>query len=348
MRILIIAFLWLIFLPVFSQPPAGYYNAAAGLSGENLRIALHNIISNGHQTLSYGDLMGYYQTTDVRPNGKVWDMYSDIPGGTPPYLFTFVTDQCGNYNSEGDCYNREHSVPASWFNDDLPMYADLFHVVPTDGWVNNKRSNYPFGEVNSPTWTSQNGSRLGNNVFSGYSGVVFEPIDSFKGDFARIYFYMATRYKDEISSWSSAMFSGNNLTAYGQNLMYTWHMLDPVSLKETDRNNNVYAIQQNRNPYVDNPQWVTDIWGPSSVFETEEKIILNVFPQPATERIFFSGYPNSDTFIINAFNILGKSIYDCHSDDLKNGLDISSWENGVYIISIKTNGKMFLAKVVKQ
>jgi endonuclease I len=83
------------------------------------------------------------------------------------------------------------------------MYSDLFMVLPTDGYVNNRRSNYPYGKVGQTSWVSQNGSKLGTSIVQGYTGTVFEPIDSFKGDFARIYFYVATRYKDEIPSWSS-------------------------------------------------------------------------------------------------------------------------------------------------
>lgn len=338
MRTAFILLLCFQFTVFFAQPPAGYYNAAQGLSGEPLRQALHNIISNGHQTLSYSNLMGYYQTTDKKANGKVWDMYSDIPGGTPPYEFTFVTDACGSYNSEADCYNREHSVPASWFNDASPMYADLFHVVPTDGWVNNKRSNYPFGKVGSATWTSLNGSKLGANSFAGYSGTVFEPIDSFKGDFARIYFYMATRYKDEISSWSSVMFAGNDLTAYGKNLMYAWHLLDPVSQKEIARNDSVFKIQFNRNPYVDHPQWVADIWGPQAGAESHEKVNVGIFPQPAKDFLFVvtTNEVQPSGFFIR--DIAGKEILPFQSFPDNGIVDISALSPGVFFITIQTQG----------
>jgi hypothetical protein len=99
----------------FAQIPVGYYNTAQGLTGNTLKIALHNIIDN-HTQVSYNGLWTAYQKTDRKTNGKVWDMYSDIPSGTAPYNFTFVTDECGNYAVEGDCYNREHSWPQSWFN----------------------------------------------------------------------------------------------------------------------------------------------------------------------------------------------------------------------------------------
>jgi len=159
-----------------AQAPAGYYNTAAGKTGTDLQQALHDIIDN-HTSVSYATIWTSFKTTDKKPNGKVWDMYSDIPGGTPPYEFTFVSDQCGSYGGESDCYNREHSWPKSWFNDASPMYTELFHIVATDGYVNGKRSNYPFGEVGTASWTSLNGSKLGTCITPGYSVVVFEPSD---------------------------------------------------------------------------------------------------------------------------------------------------------------------------
>ena len=177
----------------FAQIPAGYYDGLEGIQGEPLRSALFQIIKNPNVE-SYDGLWGAFEDTDLKSNGKVWDMYSDVPGGTPSYEFTFVSDQCGNYGGEGDCFNREHSFPKSWFNESTPMYSDLFHLYPTDGYVNGMRSNYPFGEVGSASYTSTNGSKRGSSNYPGYSGTVFEPIDDYKGDFARSYFYMLTCY----------------------------------------------------------------------------------------------------------------------------------------------------------
>ena len=245
---------------VWAQIPTGYYNNASGLTGEPLHQALHDII-DGHTVLSYTSLWTHYQTTDVKPNGKVWDMYSDIPDGTPPYEFTFVSDQCGNYGAEGDCYNREHSWPKSWFNDMAPMNTDIFHVVPSDGYVNGQRGNYPYGEVSNPTWISDNGCKKGPNSYPGYSGTVFEPIDAYKGDFARIYFYMSTRYLGEDGSWpGSDMANGAQLEPWALDMMMEWHAEDPVSQKEIHRNDANYGIQNNRNPFVDHPNYVNLIW----------------------------------------------------------------------------------------
>src|ERR1700752_2380940 len=154
-------FLSLLIIPVIgiAQIPPGYYNSAAGLSGNPLKVALYNIIKN-HTQISYSNLWNAYPKTDKKANGKVWDIYSDVPGGTSPYEYTFITDQCGSYNSEGDCYNREHSWPQSWFNSVTGPVSDMFHIYPTDGKVNGERSNYPYGNVSIASWTSLNGGKL--------------------------------------------------------------------------------------------------------------------------------------------------------------------------------------------
>lgn len=264
---------------LFAQIPSGYYSTATGLSGTSLRQALHDIIDN-HSVKSYSSLYGYYQTTDVKPNGKVWDMYSDIPNGTPPYTFTF-SQTCGNYSNEGDCFNREHSWPQSWFNSNSPMVSDLFHVYPTDGKVNGIRSNYPYGEVGTATTTTLNGSKLGACSFPGYTGIVFEPIAEYKGDFARTYFYMCTRYYTEDSGWlTNDMIIGANLKPWALELMKKWNQQDPVSAKEIARNNAVYTIQGNRNPFIDHPEYACMIW-PGGNFCSIIPSITNITKTPA-------------------------------------------------------------------
>ena len=178
-------------------------------------------------------------------------------------------DSGSGYKKEGDCYNREHSVPQSWFSEASPMKSDAFHVYPTDGYVNNRRSSYVYGEVvdGKATYTSKNGSKLGPSAISSYSGTVFEPIDEYKGDFARTYFYMAICYSNRLGSWTKGeaqkVFKGSYpyLTNYSIELFTKWNNEDPVSEKEIARNEAVYAIQGNRNPFIDNPEWSTIIWG---------------------------------------------------------------------------------------
>ncbi len=212
----------------------------------------------------------HYEYKYYENDNSLLDMYSEKPTSTDSYNFTLGSNQCGiggNYNSEGDCYNREHTIPQSSFNDGYPMRSDVHHVLPTDGYVNNKRGTYPYGVVASSSWTSTNGSKLGSSAVNGYSGTVFEPIDEFKGDFARIIFYFATRYENIISTVSFPMFGDSaypGISSWSLPMLLQWHKNDPVSEKEIDRNNAAYAYQGNRNPYIDNPTWVNDVWGGSA------------------------------------------------------------------------------------
>ncbi len=255
-------FLLIATLTGFAQIPNGYYNAANGKTGDELKVALHNIIK-GHTTVSYNNLWNAFWSTDNKGNSIVWDMYSDIPGGTPPYIYQLGEDQCGEYNSEGNCYNREHSWPKSWFGSQTTPECDLHHIFPTDGFVNAQRSNFPFGEVQSASWTSRNGSKLGNCKSSlGYSGTVFEPIDAYKGDFARALMYMSVRYYSEDSNWgTSGMTNKSELLPWAIAMLMNWNEQDPVSQKEIDRNNAIYTdYQHNRNPFVDHPEYARMIW----------------------------------------------------------------------------------------
>ncbi len=261
--------------------PPGYYDAATGLTCAPLKTALRNIISANYNQQSYTPgVWNAYQTTDQHPNDAgtatiMWDMYSDNPTGAEAYTYTYGTNQCGNYSGEGSCYNREHSFPKSWFNDAYPMYSDLNHLFPTDGYVNGRRGNEPYGEVSAPTWTSTNGSKLGPNTFPGFNGVVFEPIIAYKGDFARGQLYMATRYQSQMPGWVGNGNVNDVLSDTNQiypsydgwyiQMLYKWHTNDPVSQKEIDRNNAVYAIQNNRNPFIDHPEYVALIWQCSGV-----------------------------------------------------------------------------------
>lgn len=245
-------------LNAVAQDYATYYSDATGKKGAQLKTALSSII-NPHTQRTYKDLWTDFRKTDVRPDGKVWDMYSAVTN------YTFGTDQAGNYSKEGDVYNREHSFPKSWFNDGYPMYTDLYHLYPTDGYVNGRRSNSPFGEVANPTYKSaQDFCLLGPSATPGYSGTVFEPADEYKGDFARTYFYMITSYEAQIEIWNCDMLDGKKYPGFSKwalDMLLRWSELDPVSEKETDRIEAVYEIQGNRNPFIDYPGLEQYIWG---------------------------------------------------------------------------------------
>ena len=261
--------------------PANYYNSANGLTGDQLKVALHNIIK-GHTSISYAQLWNAFWSTDNKGNGIVWDMYSDNPNGNPPYVYYLGQDQCGNYSGEGDCYNREHSWPSSWFSDQNTPRTDLHHIFPTDGYVNNRRGNYAFGEVGSASWTSRNGSKLGACKTPGFSGTVFEPIDDYKGDFARAIMYMSVRYYSEDASWgNSDMTERANIKQWAIDMLLRWNEQDPVSDKEKERNEAIYNdYQHNRNPFVDHPEYARMIWDPSWNVVEETSSAVYLFPNP--------------------------------------------------------------------
>lgn len=248
-----------------------YYQVADGKKGAELKTALCGVIydrnEGGDLNTAYKALWTHFKTTDAKPNGKVWDMYSN------KREMTFGTDQdTGSGSQEGQYYNREHSMPNSWFGGKvMPMYTDLFHMYPTDKVVNNKRGNNPFGETANPSWKSANDfSKLGPCSVEGYSGVVFEPNDEYKGDFARTYFYMVTCYEEKLPNWytsyaeSQPTLDGNTypgLSDWQLKMLMKWAKNDPVSEKETNRNNAVFGIQNNRNPFIDYPGLEEYIWG---------------------------------------------------------------------------------------
>lgn len=338
---------------VYALPqPAGYYNPATGLTGTQLQQTLHDIIDD-HTVLSYTPgIWDAVKSTDRRDDGYVWDMYSDNPAGTNPYNYTFGTDQCGNYGQEGDCYNREHSFPRSWFNDNSPMDTDLNHIFPTDGYVNGKRANYPFGETDSPSWTSQNGSRLGASSVSGFSGTVFEPIDEYKGDFARAHLYMAVRYYGEDSSWDyTDMTDKSQPKEWALAMLLRWHADDPVSQKETNRNNEVFKLQANRNPFIDDPGFADKIWGSGTGSEdlTGIKYKVNIYPNPAGEELrFTSDLPLQGIVKVSIVSLSGSMVYSTQTAlNYINRLDISRLQPGSYILIIRSKNTICRERFVK-
>ena len=244
-----------------------YYKNADGKKGAALKTALCGIIYKRTER-SYNDLWTDFQKTDKRADGKVWDMYSN----STSFVFGTHQDRGSGGSTEGEYYNREHSWPNSWFGSKVqPMYTDLFHMYPTDKLVNNKRSNYPFGETKGESYKSNNAfSKLGSCTYSGYTGTVFEPNDEYKGDFARTYFYMVTCYEEKLPDWynnyaeSRPTLDGKTypgLSSWQLSMLMKWAKNDPVSEKEINRNNAVYGIQNNRNPFIDYPGLEEYIWG---------------------------------------------------------------------------------------
>ena len=327
--------------PAASLP--AYYKDINGKSGKSLFDAVQMVTKLGYSSLGYDGLWGAYKKTDIRDNGKIWDMYSDCS-------WTVGSDQCGSYNNECDCYNREHSIPKSWFGGSKSgPGCDIFQVVPTDGYVNNRRSNYAFGEVSSASYT-YDGAKLGSaksititggNTIAGntgasvsYSGTVFEPRDEYKGDFARGYFGTMIKWANgDYSAFTTGdggkIFSSNystgafGLTQYGVALLMKWHRQDPVSKKEVDRNNGIQQTQGNRNPFIDYPYLAEFIWGEMSgqVLDFDQLLC-------SADELFQLGVSNGylgevqDMQLDTILWMVGDTQYDCtyhlHGSKVKN------------------------------
>lgn len=350
----------------FSQIPPGYYSSATG-TGFTLKTQLYNIIKD-HNDQGYSALWTLYGTSDrdifYENDNTILDIYSENPTGADPYNFTYASSQCGTYTNEGDCYNREHIIPQSYFGSANPMRNDGHFVLPTDGKVNAWRDDFPYGRVGSVSTSycntgatnrpchTLNGSKLGNNMNSGYSSgssvVVFEPIDEFKGDIARIMFYFVTRYENLLTTFFTSssttfknMMLNNNTTCFHPtflNILLTWHLMDPVSPKEVQRNNAVYAFQNNRNPFVDHPEFVQQIWGsPLNIDDAEfsSKKIVQIVNLPLGGLKIKSEAPFNR---VQLFDFSGRL---CADYSIQEGVevDIPFQTEGVFIL--KVSGKSF-------
>jgi endonuclease I/chitodextrinase len=300
----------LLFSTAFCQIPSNYYNNATG-TGYTLKTQLKTIITNGHSDQGYGNLYSGYQTTHIdnyyENDGSVLDFYSENPTGIDTYFYTHGSNNCGNYSSENDCYNREHLMPQSVFSNASPMKNDIHFVVPSDGYVNGKRSSFAFGEISNPTWTSSNGSKLGPNTFGSYNGTVFEPIDEFKGDIARSLLYFATRYESQVSSWNhSGMLNGTNDQVYQDwflDLLISWHNDDPVNQQEIDRNNAAYYYQGNANPYINHPEWVNTIWSTNTDTENPTAPTNLITSNPTASTVDLVWTTSIDNIAVTSYDI---------------------------------------------
>ena len=355
----------------FAQIPAGYYSTATG-SGYTLKTQLYNIINNNTNSSTnqdYGDLWTLYTQPAFRDtyydnDNSLLDIYSEILTAQETfgnYPYTSTSEQCGSYSGEGSCYNREHVLPQSVFSSNYPMQSDAHFVLPSDGYVNGQRSDLPFGVVNSATWTSTNGSKRGSNLNSGYSagytGTVFEPIDEFKGDIARALLYFGTRYENQISGWSYVMFNsgtGVNQPVYTStflNILLTWHLNDPVSAYEIAKNNAVYTFQGNRNPYIDHPEYVCQVYvtqcAPLSTNDFTTLNNISIYPNP-TSNGAFSISSTEQLKSITVYNVNGQIIQEIKNPNTvtTETYNVNNLSTGFYLVQLASENGSVTKKVI--
>ena len=343
-KIIFLPLLILSFLLV-AQPKAGYYNAAVGKTDAALKTQLYSIISTGTANVGYDGLYNVYPTSDVTADGKVWDMYSTC-------TWTHGVAKCGNYSNVCDCYNREHSIPQSWFNSASPMVSDAFHIYPTDGKVNGQRSNYPHGECSGGTTLAGGKGRLGSSTFAEYSGTVFEPDDEYKGDFARTYFYFTTRYMNTSVTTGGGVFGSTfgSINSWAINLYLKWSRQDPVSKKETDRNNAVEVFQHNRNPFIDHPELAEYIWGthkgePWSITAGVDQLRINfsISPNPVQHELNIQ--TDEENLTCSIYNLNGQELSQGNLTFSKS-ISTEQLKNGMYLLELRSGNRKSIQKFI--
>lgn len=267
---------------VWSQPLSlDYIHSVQGLNKADLKTALHDLIQP-RLVLAYGGGDGHtwsgFALTDVMPDGvTVRDRYSEEQR-------TFD----GNKAVNG--MNIEHIWANSWWgHTENNAYRDLFNLYPADGYANGRKSNNPIGVVDGATSFDNGVTKVGKS--SSYSSdqliTAWEPADEWKGDFARTYFYMATTYQHMTDEWQTTEglltidpTSWTTMRPWVYELMLEWAEADPVDDIERARNEVIYGIQGNRNPYVDMPELADYVWGDCA----EERFYID--PQSTASELF--------------------------------------------------------------
>lgn len=328
---------------LFAQVPANYYNLAVGKKNAELKTALHQTIKP-HTVLEYYSSSTSFRSTDWHPDGYFWDMYSS----------TKRTSWSG--------MNREHNMPKSWWStspETTVAYSDLHNLYPSDATANSAKSNYPLGVAGSKISFSNGVVKVGYSSYPGYSNIVFEPANEYKGDFARDYMYMVTCYEDYATNWRStgttSMLSNNSYPVfkpYAINLLLEWSRNDPVSEKEINRNNAVYKLQGNRNPYVDFPILSEYVWG-----KHKDLAWNGDNSDPGKENVFYVSYnsethsvfvktdnPESSRFYI--YNTSGVLLMHAASMNGESTIDVSGLEKGIYIIKNYSGTRRNVGKFV--
>ena len=346
----------------WTQIPTNYYSSATG-TGYALKTQLFNIIKN-QTDLGYSGLWVTYQTSDrdvftgtgYENDNTIYDMYTENPTGSAGECgFIYGTDQDtgSGGGSECDVYNREHIVPQSIFSQAAPMRHDAHFVTPTDKKVNGDRGDNPHGNVAVVSSTTNNGGKHGSSAIAGYTGQVFEPNNAFKGDIARMYFYFATRYEDQLASWSYPMFNGTSNQVFTNsflNMLITWHNNDPVSVFEITRNNAIYARQNNRNPFIDHPEYVCQIYSVQCAALSSESFALenaiSIYPNPAiNNEVTIASETELKSIIL--YNINGQIIQEIKNPTrVDNSYKVNNLPSGFYLVQMASENAIATKKLI--
>lgn len=299
----------------FSQP----VYPPSNLSGSSLRSWLKSNWYDGeHFTLSYTNARRKMYNFIDNQNNKIEDVY----GGY---------QKSWNYGGSGtnpQPINCEHTVPQSFFGSSSPMRSDIHHLFPVTSNVNSSRGNNPFGEIDdnlTDKWWENNSSQTsipssGIDDYSESVSGLFEPRESQKGDVARAVFYFYTMYPTQAGP----------ISMVGDiDVLYQWHLQDPVDSKEANRNDKIEQYQGNRNPYVDHADLIAKAWNLSS---------------PSSSQLFISEYVEGSSYnkAIEIVNLTGGTVNLSNYKLKKQTNGAGSWNSGYSLSGNLGNGDVFV------
>jgi len=311
----------IIFKSVFAQIPAGYYDNAQGLTGDELKYALHNIIDN-HIAFSYDDLRDFIlKNTDEDPNNS----------NNVILLYTGRSQGKNTFGGGANDWNREHVWAKSHgdFGNNPPAGTDAHHIRPTDASVNSTRGNLDFDMGGSPIPEAPGCYRDNDS---------FEPRNAVKGDVARMIFYMATRYEGGSGVPDLEVVDAVNTYPNPQHgklsQLILWNTQDPPDDFEMNRNDIIYyQYQENRNPFIDHPEYVDAIWGDPSNVQSNKLENIKIYPNPASSLLYVSTQENQN-LSYTIYSIIGNQIADGYLSLAISEIDITNLNKGIYILSI--------------
>ncbi len=229
-----------------------YYDSLdTSLRGEAFRDALDKLITDTHKKYtSYDGLKSIYATTDKNPNGSGIKLF---------YTGTVVS----SYSSYGA--NREHVWPkdgGAAFSASSECGSDAHHLRPCDQQLNSTRGSLSFGEVaqTESNIVKQGGATKYENLCY-KAGSFFYPGVGYRGATARILMYVQTRWGEHSKTHLQFVDGSGKTNTIGDfKTLYKWHLEEPPTEEEKLRNEAVYAIQGNRNPFIDHPEYAYYIY----------------------------------------------------------------------------------------
>jgi endonuclease I len=260
MRILL--FINIFFFKIYLQadPPKNYYSSAIGKKGDQLRTALHDIIDD-HRVIKYS-------SKDFDTADAISELYSDPDNQNNVILIYSRRSEAISKFGTPSGWNREHVWPNSYGIDNRsPAYSDLHNLQPADASVNISRSNkiYDFSDTKDSMFKKPGHPEAKMTRKDSDS---WEPPAEIRGDIARAALYMDLRYngdnpkeKDLILTNDLSLIDSDNIFFGKLNTLINWHFNDPTDAKERFRNDLIFSeYQKNRNPFVDHPEWVEEIY----------------------------------------------------------------------------------------